>query len=384
MSFEQGTALNHIDLLDRLNAFLTKGHTLAPTYTGTGTGSISGQIGTASSVQETITVTFTGSTAFGVTGSVSGNMGSGTVGAAFSHARVAFTVNAGGTAWAAGDTITFVMTPPWLQKRGLAGSEYIWQAPGNANTDQIFVGATVFSNVSADYYNWRLGGFTGYSSSLAFGAQPGAQTRPCVCLINQAIPYWFIADGRRVMMIAKVSTVYESMFIGLIDAYASPGQWPYPLAVGGSMAWETEPASSDSAWRWSNQADDHSAFWESNSTNISWKTTPLMIRLPTGGWLGFWSKGYDGYLAHGAIWPWISGMVDLRPNLDGSYPLFPLIMNHDYGGSTVTFGEFGGLMATTGHSNISENLHTIGRDSWLVVQNTYRTTRSSYAAFRLA
>lgn len=381
MSWETGTATDYLDLLNKLDAFLVKGHALPPSYTGTGTGLISGVIGTSTSVQETITITFTSATAFGVVGSVTGSMGSGTVGSAFSHARAGFTISAGGTAWAATDTIVFVMTPPWAQMRGVAGSEYIWRAPGNANTDQIFVGASAFANTSADYYNWRLGGFTGYTAGVAFASQPGAQTRPCLCLINQGIPYWFAADGRRAVMVAKVSTVYESLYLGLLDAYASPGQWPYPLAVGGSMAWDTEPVASDSAWRWSNQAENHAAFWKSNNVLSSYLPTSLMLRQSDGSWRGFWAKGTDAN--HGAIWPWVWGMTDLRPNLDGTYPLVPIVLSDDRSGTTNVFGEFAGLMATTGHSNVSENLHSVGRESWLVVQDIYRTTKSSYAAFRL-
>ncbi|HQL48389.1 MAG TPA: hypothetical protein PLC09_06955, partial [Holophaga sp.] len=98
MSWTLGTASSYTDLLTRLNAFLVVGHALPPVYTGTGNGLITGLIGTASSVQETITVTLTGATTFDVSGSETGAMGSGTVGTPFSHANVAFTVTAGSTA----------------------------------------------------------------------------------------------------------------------------------------------------------------------------------------------------------------------------------------------------------------------------------------------
>ena len=91
MSWESGTATSYTDLLTRLNAFLLLGHALPPVYTGTGNGLITGLIGTGASVQETITVTLTAATTFDVSGSVTGSMGSGTVGTPFSHANVAFT-----------------------------------------------------------------------------------------------------------------------------------------------------------------------------------------------------------------------------------------------------------------------------------------------------
>jgi len=42
-----------------------------------------------------------------------------------------------------------------------AAPEYIWSAPGSLGSpaDPLIIGAKPFSNVPADYYNWRLGGF---------------------------------------------------------------------------------------------------------------------------------------------------------------------------------------------------------------------------------
>lgn len=251
MSVEIATAASCSDLLDKLNAFLVKGHTLTPSYTGTGNGLLSGAIGTATSVQETITCTFTTATAFNVVGSVTGSMGAGTAGTLFTHAKVAFTLTVGGTAWVAADTVVFVITPPWTQKRGIAGSEYIWQAPGNAGVDAIYVGAIRFFDTGANYDNLRLGGFTGYDGPSTFLTQPGfiGIPGPVLPLWNAAIPYWFIANGRRVIVVAKVSTNYESAYLGYITPYASPGQFPYPLAVGGSMSWSNEPVSTSVNWR---------------------------------------------------------------------------------------------------------------------------------------
>ena len=386
MSFESGTASSYTDLLTRLNAFLVVGHALPPVYTGTGNGLITGLIGTGASVQETITVTLTGATTFSVSGSVTGAMGTGTVGTPFSHARVAFTVTAGGTAWVSGDTITFVMTPPWVAVRSVAGSEYIWRAPGNANTDAIYVGAAAFTNAGADYFNWRLGGFTGYAAGNAFTAQPGGMTAPCLPLWNASIPYWFVADGRRVIVVAKVSTVFESAYLGFIDQYPSPGQWTYPLAVGGMMAFSSEPAATSTNWRWSYAGNEHHAWWLGNPTASAVDAaSSLRLRKPDGSWRGFGNNAFAASSSYpGCIWPAGASMTDLRPNLDGSYPLLPIIATENDATIQNVFGELSGAMATTGHLNAAENLITVGRETWLVVQNAHRTTKVDYAAIRLA
>lgn len=392
MSWESGTATSYTDLLNRLDTFLRKGHALPVSYSNPwigagGTGVLSAVMGTATSVQETITVTWTSSTAFTVSGSVTGSMGSGTVGTPFSHARVSFNTVAGGTPWQAGDTASFVMTPPWTALRSVAGSEFIWRAPGDSGTEQIFVGAQAFSNVSGDYYNWRLLGATGFQSGNAFNAQPGAVTDPVLPLWNSSTPYWFVASGKRVVVVAKVSTVYEMAYLGAIDAYASPGQFSYPVAVGGSMAWYTEPAANSVNWRWSYTGNEHrGCAFGGNYSAARDVDSPIRLRKPDGTWRGF---SYNSGTPVGAIWPYGNGsgtsiMTDVRPNLDGSYPLLPIVLAEDMGATENVFGELAGVMATTGHGNAAENTITVGRDTWLVVQNIHRTTKTDYCAVRLA
>lgn len=378
MSYEIGTATSYTNLLDKLNTFLLKGHALPISWTGTGTGTLAGLIGTASSVQETITVTWTSATAFTVTGSVTGSMGSGTVGTAFSHARCAFTAT--GT-FVAGDTAAFVMTKPWQALRSNAGSEYIWQAPGNSGTDQIFGGAKTFSDATGDYYNWRMGGFTGYQAANDFFTQPGACTRPVVPLWNGSIPYWFFASGKHVVVVAKVSTVYVWGGFGFLDAYASPGQWSYPMFVGGSMSFSSEPASTSTSWRWSSTGNEFrlgalGGYYSSADNDCS-----LRVRTPSGTW-----RGISGIAnTHpGMAWPWVGSMSDMRPNLDGSYPIWPVVTAEDASGTKNMFGELPGVAATIGYGNAAENTIAIGRDTWTVFQNAFRTTKTDYFCIRNA
>lgn len=76
-----------------------------------GNGTISGEAATAATVAQTITLTATSATQFSVTGSVSGALGTATVGTPFTSGQIGFTINQGSTAWKAGDTITVPTTP---------------------------------------------------------------------------------------------------------------------------------------------------------------------------------------------------------------------------------------------------------------------------------
>lgn len=530
MAYETGTCTDHLDFMQKLNTFLLKGHPLPPTYTGTGTGLLTGAIGTASSVQEVITITFTSSTAFNVAGSVSGALGSGTVGTLFTHAKVSFTVTAGGTAWAASDTIVFTMTPPWTRLRWsggqalynsgfstpanvydgssstvatvVAGSlpasigiqlmnaeevrsftvqgavstvnnspnafvlewsddgtawtaaqtytgqtawtgsqvrsfdvssapgthkwwrlrftannggttldvaevnfytatgvpatalipwsmEAIYSAPGNGSDITNYVGFKLWADAGGDYWNWRLGAFTGYTAGTAFASLPGAMTRPMLTLWNGSTTYWFNATGRRVVVVAKVSTVYVSAYLGLMLPYASATAYPYPQVCGGNLCYNSEPAVGNAGWRWST-TNGQLENWPMASGSYS---VPLdlsmQLRKADGTWQGF-QRHTINQAVTGIIQPYApintaveNGMVNLRENLDGSYPLLPIFWMETVfqsAGSRQVYGEPEGIMATTGHNMTSESTITVGRDTWIAFQNVNKTGKNQFFA----
>jgi hypothetical protein len=380
MSVAIGSAPDVGTLLDTLNTFLKLGHSLDPQYSGTGTGIVTGAIGTAASVVETITCTATDATHFAVVGSVSGSLGVATVGTAFTSAVAHFTITAGGTAFIAGDVISFAMTPPWSALESNAGSEYIWSAPGNDGTANAVVGASRFSSVGGDYDNWRLGGFYGYSGSLTFATQPGAMTNIVVPLLRVgSMNYWFIASGRRVVVVVRVSGVYEMAYLGLINAYTSPSLYAYPLAVGGSMNFFDigEPPAGDARWRWSYSGIEHVGFPFGCASFGNDAAAQFRLRRPDGVWRGFGASTAYG----GSLWPYGSGALAVRENLDGTYSLIPIVLMED---APNVFGEPDGVNFVSGYNQLPENTVTVKRIPWLVVPNIFRTTQHDYCAVKLA
>jgi hypothetical protein len=391
MSVKIGTATDYADLLNTLDTFLTAtGMALTPSFVGTGNGTIAA-LGGSAGVAEVITVTFTDATHFGVVGSVSGSLGTGTVGTAFTSTKANLTITAGGTAFISGDVFTFAVCPPWTSLRRVAGSEMIWQAPGNGGLDQIFVGAKTFSDVGTDYYNWRLGGFSAYNSGSAFNAQPGyvggvaqAHSSPVFTLWNSSIPYWIVANGRRVIVIAKVSTVYVTAYLGFLASYMAPGAFPYPLVVGGNAAFYTEPVTLSSSWRWSYAGGEMRNFAIPFSTQMSFDfQSSLQLRLASGAWRGFDISPAEA--TFGQVWPFAyvdqGSLYDWRPNLDGGYPLLPVVL---FDSIPNVYGELDGVHATSGFSQGSENTVTIKGIPYLVVQNVFRNTKADFFAVRLS
>lgn len=511
--YETGTATDYLDLMEKLNTFLTtNGSAFNLSYSGTGNGTLTGYKGGSASVAETFTITATSSTNFTVTGSVSGSLSAATVGTPYTGTKIQFTINAGGTAFVAGDTWTISTAPKWTLQRAnraksvigsfnekyiafnyhqtLSGGatstvsafpaqlgcqlasaatitgvviypdanggtyspsafdlqysddgsswttlqswssltsgwtaytgrsftvtspvshaywrinvtasngancniarlefrnaggvvshwDCIWKAPGNDGARSIYVGVMPFAHVTADYYNWRIGGFTGYTDQQYFANQAGPCTDPVLPLWQNSMTYWFVADGNGVKLIIKVSSSYETACMGLIDPYASPGQFPYPLAIGAPLAHQNAPALNSTSWRWSYAGTEHAAPWRGSGVSLYDTACNLRLRKQDGTWRGFSARSKD---ESAMIWPNFNVMTDLRPNLDGSLALFPYILNDN---GPNCWGEINGVYAVSGYSNGSENTVTIGGVQHLVVQDISRTTTQSYAAVKL-
>jgi len=279
--------------------------------------------------------------------------------------------------------LTGLASNPWVALKDADG-ELILQGEGLAGLDEIFVGIKTYYDAPGDYYNWRLQGYTGYSAGLTFDTQPGAITTevsqnycPRLCLWNSSIPYWFIANGRRFIVIAKVSTVYQVLYMGFIRAYATPGQYPYPLAIGGS-------SNAQSGNRWSIQNAVNVGACPMPVGNYA-GTATLRLRDQSGAWQGI--RNNTGVLY---TWPYAGSGLSaahanpetIREGIDGTYPLLPVILHSS--SPTQIYGELEGIFHVSGFNNAAENLVVdSGSDEHLVVQDVYRTGINNYFAVLL-
>jgi hypothetical protein len=237
--------------------------------------------------------------------------------------------------------------------------ELILRGPGLSGTEEIYVGIKLYHDANADYYNCKIAGFTGYVSSNTFETQPGASGMLGVPLHNQSITYWLIANGQRIALAAKVGTpVYESFYIGKFLPYATPSQYPYPVIAAGML-------SSASATRFSET--NHSMPYKGARVN-------LQMRFVDGVW-----KQPDA-------WPWnndnLAGSTyQMRESPTDHYPVVPVVLNDS---TPNIYGELDGIYYVSGFNNAVENTITIGADTYLVVQDVWRTSHIDYYALKLA
>lgn len=252
-----------------------------------------------------------------------------------------------------------------------ATREVVLRGPGLSDSDDIYVALNSLSSNQGDIYNIDLRYATGYDANKLTKDQPGATTQAVYGLMwNQDIKYWFIASGRRFIVIAKISTTYASLYGGFALPYGLPSEFPYPIMAGGN---------SGNNVRWSDQTTANSSFW--NPSILGSQTTTSLLMRRTDGAIDAFANITNTSEAFAWTYPY-RYLLNYRTSPDGSYALQPVVLYSSNGDGNV-IGELDGVMAVSGFNNASENVITVDGDDYLVVQGGFRTTANDYAAIRL-
>jgi hypothetical protein len=343
------------DILTQLNAFLTVGHTMPGVYSGTGNGWIDDAIGTAVSIYEIITVTFSSATNFTVSGSISGGLGAGTVGTLFTSTVIRFTATASTTPWASGDTVRFQMTAPWQAKIIAPGSQYLWVAPGNDNNSVIRVGLTTSSDSTGGYFNARTWMFPYWSDATyainnAWTAQYKYQPGPYWPLGSGSVQTCRLiarADGNFCYAVAVIGTTMSAMSMGFFDCFHTRDYYQFPCLIGGSMDWDSSsvPGSTSTSWKWSdgnlryplygadnfvtsnNPANELALHSGVNSNDFYYRTFTRICNPVNSSQPMVWSTGQNAFYAcfSSTFGAGYAGAYQ-RCNLDGSITLWPTLI----------------------------------------------------------
>jgi hypothetical protein len=268
-------------------------------------------------------------------------------------------------------------TPGWVQLAGpttgtpAESDEIVLKGPGSSGTDEIIVALTFAVNAGTDVYNVALWGLVTYNPSQTVAAQVNSSGARYLHLWNAATPYWFVANGRRFVVVAKVSTVYQSGYAGFLLPYHLPTTWAYPMFVGG--------CSNDATRRWSSVSGNHGAFFDPGEG-------AARLCFPDTAWRNVtntYDIGSESYRQANVVSPWhVFFYSGYREAIDGDYVIEPGVVSVTDPFSAV-MGAFEGVFFIPGFGNSSESIKTIGGVDYLVVQNVYRTTNGEYACIRL-
>lgn len=393
--------------------------------------------------QATITFNATSSAAvFSVSGSVTDyslqGLSTYTEGTAFDSLQVDFTINRVSATVRAeqfqtGDTVTIYTTQNPLKALGqewvevTAGNglypqvstayhgsitenqdqKVIYKGRGLAGTDEFYIGMyrSVEQNVNSI---WRLKAFRSFNSLVSFESQTGWKDKsPRLTMWHNEVPFWIVADGRTINVVAKSSTYYTMMTAGLYLPDEEPQYNPYPVLVGGDHG----AADATTTTRWSDVAGTHSCFFHPRKSNGSYSTEEarptLMFLDKYNNWqhvdcrdsaAAAESKGFEGssqpYASDNyAVYPYYcDGMAMTRENLDGSYTPIPLEIiagRHNPASPYVRqpfVGRIDKWYAVSGYGNQTpENLLiTTDAKKLVVFHNVYRNQVDEYVALELS
>lgn len=156
-----------------------------------------------------------------------------------------------------------------------------------SGSDEIFVGWQTYPQTGGNGAMELLGA-TGFNAGLDWHEQPGANPNrqspgtprgAIVPLANITISWWINVNPRRIVFVSRVSSYYGSGYLGLINPFATAGEWPYPIYVCGSC--------DEVNLRFSSTAINLSGITEPISTTNNEDQNskgPGMLRLPDGTW----------------------------------------------------------------------------------------------------
>jgi len=273
--------------------------------------------------------------------------------------------------------------------------------PGLSGTDEIYVWLDTYSDEGDDYYNWRIAGMTGYAAGQDISLQPGVtQGRlPRMLMWQNPIPYWFLGNGRRFVVIAKISGVYEMCYGGFCLPYGLPTQFPYPLCIGGSAC----PSSTAACHRYSSLENDHRGFvnpYGQVGTIVqgTFDTTSYYATLKVlqgTSWIGMYGKSGGSIQTTNIVWPYANSTYvtynydyyfsfsrQMRENIDGSYPIFPTIIMIENPSNHI-LGELQGCFAVPGYGGISaEDTFDIDGDTYIAFPIIPNATAEDFMAIK--
>lgn len=272
------------------------------------------------------------------------------------------------------------------------GDQITLRGPGLSDSDNIYCGLDTTSDSGEDIFNLRIWGHASFSDTLEPHEQSLQSPDVYHFAWDQEITYWIIANGRRWMLLTKISTVYTQSYVGFFLPYGTPSEYPYPMMVA---------ASSGANRRWSSE-DQRDRFF------ISPGYQTARVYYPDNVWRMLANHGDDhddrdfGMYGHAHTHPLVGGSDWGGPDdddmtyytarcFDGSYILRDVIIcsntSTPYTGKDGPYDAYLGVMDgvywVPGRGQSSENIITKDSQDYLVSQNIFRNGFRDYMAMRL-
>lgn len=273
-------------------------------------------------------------------------------------------------------------------------SARFFEGSGLDGQDKIYVNMYMYYSVPTGAYTITACMARAYDKAKEprrqFGMDGDLRLQSTMPVWNQSMKYWFIASGRRFIVIAKVANRYASMYCGFFLPSGTDEEYPYPYFIGANATSQTDPYS----------AQPHtglSSFFRPQKGEITYlsgflysgrRTGTAMVYLPSGEWCpingnatDYWQQSSDG-VAHGALvypysWPIQFGKTD-----DGQYLLKPIYIYQTMNSKQI-LGWLDGVYWVSGYENSPETILTIEGKEYICIPCMWQNGFNDYAAIRL-
>ena len=294
----------------------------------------------------------------------------------------------------------------WLT--GTAGwTQMLWTAPGSMTANAVLAvrapggGAgrrpvcwfSSFSSAVAPYYTWQIRVAGEYDAVAPITGQPEVSPPTYLSLMNTAITYWFYANDRRVIIVAKIGTAYVSAYAGFFLPFALPNEWERPFYVSANSPTVSMPPSSSLVEN-SFIADpgyltsyfitrDH--IWREVGNRVTGAGSDGGGYAATTGRACLWPKKVSpgsGYVAGSGGSVNLNMFTNLRPNNIGEMPMFQCHI-HDQEANSLfgaVYGALDGVFAIPGSGRVTEQQITQGAQNFRVFQNVTRSSLNHFMA----
>jgi hypothetical protein len=124
--------------------------------------------------------------------------------------------------------------------------QMVLQNTGNSGLENVMIGFREWFDTSENRHGWDLNGYINWTPGQYWnanyvehgynsynGTRESWNNHPQIPLIDDTMYYWFYANRQRVMVVVKVQSNYESIYLGFGFRYGLPSEYPYPLVVNG-------------------------------------------------------------------------------------------------------------------------------------------------------
>lgn len=246
--------------------------------------------------------------------------------------------------------------------------------------DNIIVPMVLRHNTSLNYYTMTACAARAYVVDKGVSDQLTDNVHGArwvtISLWHTDMKYWFIANGRRFIIVVKVSNRYATMYCGFIKPSGTDLEYPYPLLIGGNHTLTDSPYTND-------YTGTNRSFFNPQASGSG--SSSSMIYTPSGRLCFLDNQGgayvpTQDYLI-GVTYPYHYNHY-IGKTLDDEYVLLDIDIVQ-YNGGMNHLGWFDGVCFVTGFENSPENIITVGNERYICVSAMVQNDYNNWVAIKL-